>query len=69
MELHPDDRPANVEEFRSYLVGTRDLPVKPAGKPAVVYQIRRLLSYSPEKLFFYIVGGLLFLSLLVSLLP
>jgi serine/threonine protein kinase len=68
MELHPDDRPASVEEFRSYLMGTRELPVKPAANPGLAHQLRHLLSYTPEKIFLYILGGLLFLSLLASLI-
>ena len=29
MELHPDDRPPTAEELRKFLLGTRELPVRP----------------------------------------
>jgi serine/threonine-protein kinase len=68
MELHPDDRPATVEEFRSYLMGTRELPTRPSAKGGISHQLNHILSYSPEKFFLFFLGGLLLLSLLASLL-
>ena len=69
MELHPDDRPSSVEEFRSYLMGTRELPVRPSLQPRAANPIRKLFESYPEKVFLWILGGLLLLSLIASLTP
>lgn len=68
MSLHPNDRPANVEEFRTYLMGTRDLPTRPVPQPGQAKSLVGLLSSPVEKVLVWIVGGLLFLSLVASLI-
>jgi eukaryotic-like serine/threonine-protein kinase len=68
MELHPDDRPASVEEFRSYLMGTRELPSRAVTQKHPVTSIRQLISSSPERIFIWILGGMLVLSLVASLI-
>ncbi len=44
MALHPDERPHNVDEFRAFLFGTRDIPTGPLGQfrqttPALDFQV------------------------------
>jgi serine/threonine protein kinase len=69
MELHPNDRPASVEEFRAYLMGTRELPARPVSQTRLVNPVRKLIESYPEKVFLWILGGLLILSLITSLIP
>jgi serine/threonine-protein kinase len=69
MALHPDDRPVSVEEFRAYMLGTRDLPMRPESQIHPNYLFRNLLASTPEKVFIWILGGLLVLSLIASLIP
>lgn len=69
MALHPDDRPSSVEEFRSYLMGTKELPARPTIQPRVVNPIRFVMDSIPEKYILWALGGLLVLSLIASLIP
>lgn len=69
MELHPNDRPVSVEEFRAYLMGTRELPARPASQMRRVNPLQQLLDSYPEKVFVWILGGLLVISLIASLIP
>ena len=67
MSLHPNDRPANIEEFRNYLMGTRDLPTRPVPQQGQTKSLLSLFSSPAEKVMVWIVGGLLLLSLVASL--
>ncbi|MEW6094225.1 MAG: serine/threonine-protein kinase [Chloroflexota bacterium] len=69
IELHPNDRPASVEEFRQYLMGTRELPARPSPQARKIYPFRQLLDSYPEKIFIWVLGGMLLLSLIASLIP
>ncbi len=69
MELHPNDRPASVEEFRQYLMGTRELPARPTSQARIINPFRQLLESYPEKVFIWVLGGMLLLSLIASLIP
>ncbi len=69
MALHPDERPATVEEFRSYLMGTRELPARPAANPPAARPLETLFTRTPENILVWIVGGLLLISLIASLIP
>jgi serine/threonine-protein kinase len=69
MELHPNDRPASVEEFRQYLMGTREVPARPAPQAQKINPFRQLLESYPEKIFVWVLGGMLLLSLIASLIP
>jgi serine/threonine protein kinase len=69
MELHPNDRPATVEEFRSYLMGTRELPRRQVLPPKQGNLFRQLLGSYPEKVFIWVLAGLLILSLVASIVP
>lgn len=69
MALHPDERPATVEEFRAYLMGTRELSARPAIQPPAAGPLESLLARTPENILVWIVGGLLLISLIASLIP
>lgn len=69
MELHPDDRPASVEEFRHYLMGTRELPVRPSSQNRPANPLRQLMESYPEKVIIWVLGGLLIINLIASLIP
>jgi serine/threonine-protein kinase len=69
MALHPDERPATVEEFRAYLMGTRELPARPAAPASKDKLFDLLFSRTPETVLIWAIGGLLLISLVASLLP
>jgi eukaryotic-like serine/threonine-protein kinase len=69
MALHPDDRPATIDEFRSYLMGTRELPARPTAQTHPFPPIRQMLGSFPENILLWVIGGLLALTLISSLLP
>lgn len=69
MSLHPDERPATVEEFRACLMGTRDLPPRPTPLVRPANPLKQLLNSTPEKIFVWVIGGLLLASLITSLIP
>lgn len=68
MALHPNDRPADVEELRTFLMGTRDLPTRPATTISRSDSLSSLLSRPVERVMVWITGGLLLLSLVASLI-
>jgi serine/threonine protein kinase len=69
MELHPDDRPGNAEEFRQTLIGTRELPALPQvqlhPKDTALKHFRGI----PEQILMWMTAGLLLISLIASLIP
>lgn len=69
MELHPNDRPANVEEFRSYLMGTRELPPRFTLTSRQQNSLKELVESTPEKYFLWALAGLFLLSLIASFIP
>lgn len=69
MELHPNDRPPSVEDFRSYLMGTRDLPSRPVAQPRFLDQLRSFINSPLEKVFLWVLAGLLIFNLVASLFP
>lgn len=67
MNLHPDDRPQNVEAFREALLGNWVPPVRPSralAKPRFI----DLIMHPTERALAWIAMGLLILSLLVTLM-
>jgi len=68
MELHPDDRPPSVEEFRSYVMGTRELTFRGMAQPSTATRLQQLMNSYPERIMVWALGGLLLLSLAVSLI-
>ncbi len=69
MGLHPDERPPSVEEFRAYLMGTRDLPSRPMIQARAANPLKQLLNAYPERILLWILGALLVVSLFASLIP
>lgn len=67
MNLHPDDRPASVADFRQALLGDREPALRP--RPSLS-RTRRLeqLPTAVEKSLLWGAAGLLLLSLIVTLL-
>jgi serine/threonine-protein kinase len=67
MNLHPDDRPSDVEMFRESLLGNWDPATRPrAALPPPSFA--DLLSSPVEKVLFWISAGLILLSLAVTLM-
>lgn len=67
MNLHPDDRPQNVEAFREALLGNWVPPVRPSralAKPRFI----DLIMHPTERALAWVATGLLILSLLVTLM-
>lgn len=67
MALHPKDRPSSAEELRQYLLGTRELPPRPAAFLRAGGLKALLIQKSPERVLFWSVVTLLVVSLLASL--
>ncbi len=66
MELHPDLRPENVEIFRQYIFGTKDLPQRPMMRQKRNPTLDALFA-PPESILFGISAALLLLSLVATL--
>lgn len=66
MSLHPDERPATIEEFRENLLGDR--PTIP--RPVTVRRNteRRIWQLAPERYLLYAAGTLTALTLLITLI-
>lgn len=69
MELHPDDRPATVEDLRQFLLGTRELPPRPPSQARSQVSLLDFLSGKVEQILFWSIVGLLAVSLIASLAP
>lgn len=69
MELHPDDRPGSAEELRQFLIGTRELPVRPLVQIRPKSPVRDFAMGKPEKVLLWASVGLLLISLVASLIP
>ncbi len=68
MELHPDDRPATADDLRQFLIGTRELPVRPQNQ---IRQKESILGYirgKTERILIWTSVGLLLVSLVASLI-
>jgi eukaryotic-like serine/threonine-protein kinase len=69
MELHPDDRPGTAEDLRQYLIGTRELPVKPLTQIRSRNSFLDIVRGKPERVLIFASVGLLLISLVASLIP
>jgi serine/threonine protein kinase len=67
MNLHPDERPQDVDEFRKALLGEWDPTARPRA-PLPTPSISDLLSTPVERTLVWISAGLLLLSLVVTLI-
>jgi serine/threonine-protein kinase len=68
MELHPDDRPKSAEDLRQFLIGSRDLPIRPQTQIRQKESIFNIVGDMPEQILIWISGGLLLVSLVASLM-
>jgi serine/threonine protein kinase len=66
MNLHPDDRPQDIETFRQALIGNWIPPIRPAGKPKPP-SLKNILSASLERILLWTAAGLVLLSLIITL--
>lgn len=67
MSLHPNDRPQTVEVFREALLGNWVPPIRPARLPTKL-RFQDIIRFPIEQALIWTAVGLLFLSLLVTLL-
>jgi eukaryotic-like serine/threonine-protein kinase len=67
MNLHPDERPQDVETFRRSLLGDWD-PVTRPRAPLPTPTLADLVSSPIERMLIWIAGGLLLISLAVTLM-
>jgi len=66
MNLHPDERPQDIETFRQALIGNWIPPIRPAGKPKPP-SLKNILSASLERILLWTAAGLVLLSLIITL--
>jgi serine/threonine-protein kinase len=64
MNLHPDERPASIEEFKNALIGDRLISPRQVASPQ---SIQDILQSNTEKVIFYITIGLTAISLITTL--
>jgi len=67
MNLHPDERPQTIEEFRQYLFGTRDIPTGPLGARRQMAPAFDLATLTSDSVLAWVMVGLLMLSLAATL--
>ncbi len=67
MELHPDDRPATIAQFQEFLIGRREIPVRPQTKTPDRPSLTQLVKGRPENILLIVSGGFLLISLIASL--
>ena len=68
MALHPDERPKTMEALGDVLFGTREFPTGPLPKRAAQHSSQRFTMMPIESALALAAGGLLLLSLIVSLM-
>lgn len=66
MNLHPDERPQNIELFRQALIGNWIPPIRPAGKPSPP-SLRMILSKSDERYLLWAAAAIVVFSLIITL--
>ncbi len=67
MELHPNDRPSSVADFQEFLIGRRELPIRPQTQMHARTSAAQWIRGMPEKILFWVSVGLLLISLVASL--
>ncbi len=65
MSLHPDERPQSVTSFRQALLGDRNPPSRPTPRSL---RLRDYLEAAPERTLLWITAGLVFISLIATLM-
>lgn len=66
MELHPNQRPGSIEDFRQFLFGTKELPQRPMSRSRRVAALEIFLA-PPESILLGLSAILLLLSLIATL--
>jgi len=68
MSLHPDERPATIDEFRQALLGFTEVPTLPiSGRRARPQPVWDYLAHAPEAMLAWSAGVLFLVSLLLTL--
>jgi hypothetical protein len=68
MSLHPDERPATIQDFHEALLGRRNIPSQPIpGRPAFDFTDFSRLMTPIEAIVGYTAIGLFLLGLIVTL--
>jgi len=68
MALHPDERPKSMEALNEVLFGTREFPTGQIARRPVQRSPWEFALNPPESLLVWAVGGLLFISLIATLM-
>jgi serine/threonine protein kinase len=66
MNLHPDERPQDIETFRQALVGNWTPPIRPTNKSQPL-SFRMIFSATRERILLWLAAALIVFSLLVTL--
>jgi serine/threonine-protein kinase len=66
MNLHPDERPQDVESFRQALIGNWIPPIGPSKKPQTP-SLMSILSNTRERVLLWVAAGLIIFSLIITL--
>jgi serine/threonine-protein kinase len=66
MNLHPDERPQDIESFRQALIGNWTPPIRPTKKTQPP-TLKTILSTTYERILLGVAAGLILLSLLITL--
>ena len=66
MNLHPDERPQEIESFRQALIGNWIAPIRPTGKTKPP-SLRMILSATNEQSLLWVAAALLVVSLILTL--
>ncbi|MEA3440262.1 MAG: serine/threonine-protein kinase [Chloroflexota bacterium] len=69
MNLHPDDRPQNIDKFRDALLGSRELLSRPRKTRPIPSLLDLAVSTSIDSFLLWISVGLVLLSLILTLIP
>jgi serine/threonine protein kinase len=67
MELHPDSRPDSIESFRQYLLGTKELPIRPQHIRSRSLTMLDAITTPPESILIWVSAGFFLLGLLLTL--
>jgi len=65
MNLHPDERPQDIELFRQALIGNWIPPIRPVGNPQTP-SLKLILSARYERILLWVAIGFFFLSLIFT---
>lgn len=67
MSLHPDERPETIDDFRHYLLGTKELPARSTQTRPRSVRLLDILSDDPENTLVWVSSALVLLGLVTTL--